>query len=74
MEKQFRNMTEMEPEKVKVYKNTQHCNSKVNIVHICMDKNMLMTVLYEKQNHWHEVNFLLYYALCMTKCAVLNFS
>ena len=42
MEKPKQYMTEMEPKKVKVYKTTQHCNSKVNI---CMDKNMLMTVL-----------------------------
>ena len=30
-QKQFPNMTEMEPKQVKVYKNTEHRNSKVNI-------------------------------------------
>ena len=35
MIKQFRNTTEMEPKKVKVCKNTQHCYSKVSFVRIC---------------------------------------
>ena len=40
---QKQNMTETEPKQVKVYK-AQHCDSKVSIVHIFMDKNMLMKV------------------------------
>ena len=40
---QKQNMTEIEPKQVKVYK-AQHCDSKVSIVHIFMDKNMLMKV------------------------------
>ena len=37
-------MTEMELKYVKVCKNIQHCNIKVSVVHIDMDKNMSMKV------------------------------
>ena len=40
---QKQNMTEIEPKQVKVYK-AQHCDSEVSVVHIFMDKNMLVKV------------------------------
>ena len=40
-----------------MYKNPQHCNSKDDIVHICVDKNMLLIVRKEKIEAFRQSEF-----------------